>query len=351
MEKIVIIGAGIAGLSCLNAFLDKGYSPLLIEANKIGSPKLCGEFLAPSVISVLHNWEINAIQKIKQATFFTQNNNVNFTFDHHAGAIKRSDVELALAERAKQKHARIVENITIQHINPSIKNTNHILQLQSGTTIEAETLIVATGKYSNNIGSKKLRYYGIKTHIPTVVNPNSLWMFNNKNAYFGLIPVTNDISNCTCLIDIKRLPEDTSPKEYFFKLIHMQNQLRSLLQEINFANLHYLEESVADFNLKKPLPWENTYWIGDALASFYPAIGYGFAHSIESGCKAAEFYTQNNPKKYLHVVLLDIKFKRQIGKLFHFMLLHSSLWAKLIFILKKQTWLLNFILRKLNYKG
>ena len=73
LEKVIIIGGGVAGLSCLNGLLDQGQSPLLLEEKTIGLPKVCGEFLAPFASLQLQKWGIGPIQPIKEVCFLIKN--------------------------------------------------------------------------------------------------------------------------------------------------------------------------------------------------------------------------------------------------------------------------------------
>ena len=166
MEKVVILGGGIAGLSCLNALLDIGVDALLIEANKIGSPKMCGEFLAPKAVSLLDLWDIGPIVTIKSAQFFTGKKQLSIAFPKKAGAIARDEVEIKLAQRALNLGGRIRENTSITNTIPKTANTPHIIKLSSGETIEAHTVFFAIGKLgklTNN--ANKPTYAGMKLHF------------------------------------------------------------------------------------------------------------------------------------------------------------------------------------------
>ncbi len=165
METLVIIGGGVAGLSCLNAFLDKDISPLLIEASSIGSPKMCGEFLAPPAIDQLKQWDIGPLQVIRQARF----NAVQFSFPREAGAYSRHHAELELAARAKQHGGRMIEQSPIKTLIPATHRNPYLLHLVSGEIIEARDVIFATGQFSQPF--KKSNYVGLKPTFHTLLNP------------------------------------------------------------------------------------------------------------------------------------------------------------------------------------
>lgn len=350
MEKLVIIGGGIAGLSCLNALLDHDVSPLLLEGSTIGTPKMCGEFLAPKTAVLLENWDIGPLQKIHTAKFMAANKNFNISFPESAAAISRTEVELLLAQRARKKRGRIQENALIEKIIPATKNSPYIFYLKSGEIIEAESAIFATGKLGQETQTTMpLPYYGIKLHFGHIEIPNTLLMYSLKNAYLGIVPISNQTSNCACLIKKEEIEKSGSCKNYFANLLDQHANLNSIFKKIDLTKIDWFEGKSPDFIRKKIPSWPNAFWIGDALASFYPAIGSGFAHGISSAILAAEFYLQNKHQDYLSISHKIIKPKLQIGKLMHKLMLNPKL-AKMIFpLVQHNAWLLNFFLKRLEY--
>ena len=144
MEKLVIVGGGVAGLSCLNALLDRDISPLLLEASMIGSPKMCGEFLAPPALPVLEQWGLGPLPKISQVRFFGGEKVVDLAFMRPAAAYERHQAEVALAAFAKKRGGRIREHAPIKIITPATSRTPYVLHLASGEIMQAEDVIFAT---------------------------------------------------------------------------------------------------------------------------------------------------------------------------------------------------------------
>ncbi len=302
VEELVIAGGGIAGLGCLNALLDRQVSPLLLEGASIGSPKMCGEFLAPPVIEQLEKWDIGPVQLIKQAQFIANNQAVHIDFPRTGGAYTRHAAELELAARAKKLGGRIREQAPIKDIIPAGNNTPFKLQLASGEVILAREVIFATGKYSQQARASK--YIGFKTHIPHVFQPETLLMYSLAGGYLGIVPVTAEISNITCLIKRSEIEKAGSCKAYF----------ASFLQQ---NTLDWLEGPAPAFGLK-PLPdWPHAYWIGDAFATVHPAAGYGFAHGVSSALMAADYYLKKDPANYHKALRHVMRPRRIIGACLH----------------------------------
>ena len=228
MEKVVILGAGISGLSCLNALLDYGVDALLIEGKQIGTPKMCGEFLAPEAVSLLEKWEIGPIVPIDKADFFAAGEHIQLSFPRLAGAMARSQVELKLAERARRLGGRILENTTVERNIPSTNQSPHIIELTSGGRIEADTVFFATGRFTGASSHQgKPLYLGMKLHFKPRVTLSALKMYCFKNAYLGVVPISSDESNCALLIKRHHFREK-SVTDYFEKIRSSHPDLKAI---------------------------------------------------------------------------------------------------------------------------
>ncbi len=267
MEEVVIVGAGIAGLSCMNALLDLGMQPLLIEAGTIGAEKVCGEFLAPQAINALESWNIGPIQKIQTTTLFSDKTTLQLNIT--AGAISRKEAELQLAKRAQALGGRIYEKTKACDINPGK------LTLCKGESITTKQLVIATGRVGAK--PKQFTYTGLKAHFLHDSYTPQLEMHLFKGGYFGIVPISATTSNITCLV--------------------RQHASSLALCTMN-KELPWITAPVGAFGLKSVPNWPNTYWIGDAIASLPPAIGGGFAHSIHSATLAAKHLLNNDWAKH-----------------------------------------------------
>lgn len=326
MEKIIIVGGGVAGLSCLNAFLDQSISPLLLEGGKIGSPKMCGEFLAPSALPYLKTWGIENIQQIDDVCFHVGKKNLKLRFPKSAGAISRAAVENALALRAKKLNGNIRQACQIEKIIPG---KPHLIYLKNGEVLQTENLILATGKFTQQ--NLKMKYVGIKCHLPFQLDKHSLQMFSDDKAYFGLVPIEENKSNLTCLVRRNVVNKFPSVREYFEDLIS-----RYPLFENRFECLNYLEGFAPEFGAREVPNWGNTFAIGDATFTPHPAIGLGFANSVESGVKACEAFCLGTSNEAFREKYLDgIKDKMFWGRVLHEIYLRPGVSACLLPVVKK----------------
>ena len=335
METIVILGAGIAGLSCLNALLDRQIPALLIDASTIGTPKLCGEFLAPAVIAQLKRWDVGPIQPIKQAHFFAHRNVASIPFANTAGAYPRHEAELALLARALKKGARVIEQNPIQHITPATATAPFILHLTTGEIIEARDVMVATGAFSQQTRpSKQSTYFGFKTHLPAIIEPDTLLMHGFNGGYLGIVPVSGQTSNLTCLLRRDIMASVDSCGDVLRLIMLTDSSLSKHLEGIDLEALHWLKGGAPEFGLKQTPAWPHAYWIGDAFANLHPSIGYGFAHTVTSALMAVEYYLKQDPKAYHHELKAHIRYKRLLGRSLHHILQKPRLCCAISPVLK-----------------
>lgn len=350
LEKLIIIGGGVAGLSCMNALLDLKESPLLLEERYIGSPKLCGEFIAPEANQQLERWGIGPIQKIKQVQFNFANQKLTLSFKQHAGGFSRTQAEYDLAQRAIHKGGRIQEQSKIKNIEPPGTHSCYVITLESGLQLQAQNVIIATGKIP---GDSEKRGTGIlsgfKIHIPHILDPHTLNMFTVSGAYFGIVPITPNTSNLTCLATTKVIKQYHSCRNFLYSIMNENPLLESIHHSIALESITILEGHAAHFN-KKTLPkWPNAFWIGDALTSFHPAIGYGFAHGIQSALSAAHHFKHADANRYLHTMKQTIRNKIYLGKALHHMLIKPSLNKPLKYLFQSQPRLIYYFMKRVGY--
>lgn len=279
MEELVIIGGGAAGLFCLNAFLDQGVSPLLIDKGTIGSPKMCGEHLSYDVVKKLGRWDIGSFVPIEEITLSAKGTVRKGKLT--SGAMSRTDLELSLATRAKSLGGRIVENAQIDAIN-------------------AKTIILATGKKS----AKTFPYVGFKAHFAHAHFKPCLEMHFIKGGYFGVVPISQNLSNITCLVN----------KEH----------ARSFLA-LHQVSLECKECPVPEFGLQADCIEPHIYPIGDAIGSLPPASGRGLNHAIDSALMAVEYYLKKDVAGYRKTAKRAFCQKYRTAAFLHTLMLREKL--------------------------
>ncbi len=345
MEELIIVGAGVAGLSCLNALLDEGVSPLLLEAGKIGTPKLCGEFLAPPAVPILQRWGVPDLHEIHDVQFHHTAMPWRVPFTRPAAAILRHVAEMALAQRARGLGARIREHSPIQEIIPATASQPFRLQCVSGEVLQAKQVIFATGKITQTHADTRVSgYVGFKTYIPQVLSRQGLDMFPLKQGYLGVIPVAPACSNLTCLIHA-RVVAAAGGSEAFLRNF-MRNQ--PLFNSLEPQWQTWLEGQAPVFGAKILPQWPGAWWIGDALAAIHPAIGYGFAHSVVSALfvSACVMHQASRSHRQLRA---RMRATLRVSGLLHQLLQHPGGLRLLTPLLRRYSAISHLMIKQLDY--
>ena len=293
MKAPVIIGTGISGLSAANYFVDHGIQPIIIEAGTIGRTKICGEFFSYESIPFLEKWDIPFLE-IKKSNFITPLNNYSFNFPMPYASTQRSMCELELSKRAVNLGATLYENSLVEEIIPAKQNNGmHYIKLSSGKVIETNKLIITTSKISNTAAQTTDIYVGIKSHFTNIDMPNELNMFIIPGAYMGVTYINSSDVNICCLAKKKLVDQFESLDLFIQYFINSHVSLKNLLKNSKQIHDPWLTGTVNAFGKKNNPNWPNTYFIGDAAATIFPASGNGLAMGLTAGVMAAEHIINN----------------------------------------------------------
>lgn len=323
MNKPIIIGAGIAGLSAANHLIDNNIQPIIIEGDTIGRMKICGEFFSPEAIPFLQNWNIPIIS-IKRANFFTPNFNYSYNMPYDAASVSRSMCELQLKKRAIEKGTQIYENTFVTKIIPAQDNNDiHYIKLSNGQILETNKLIVATGKIASLDLQNKLtaKYVGIKTHFTNINIPNELHMFIIDGAYMGVTFIDDKTINVCCLAKKNLIDKYKDHEEIIKQFINKYPVLNDLNNATQVQS--WLTAYVPNFGKKTIPTWPNTYFIGDAAATIFPASGNGLTMGLTSAIMAAQ-YILNTQDNFRHHWNVKYKSRLHYAKILNYLFLKPN---------------------------
>lgn len=325
----VIIGAGIAGLSAANHLVDHAIFPIIIEADVIGRNKICGEFFSPEAIPFLQHWNIPLII-INKCNFITKKNKYSFVIPP-AASVSHAFCELELSKRAVNFGAQLLTKTCVTQITSAkTKHDSHYLTLSTGQTIETNNLIIATGKlqlFSNktsNIAGVP-EYVGIKAHFTNINMPNELYIYLALGAYMGVtyIDIDNSIVNICCLAK-KSLVDKYKSVDDFFENFITSNNILSNQYNSSLVNNSYVTGTISKFGKKIIPDWHNTYFIGDAAATIYPASGNGLTMGLTAGVMAADYIINNMHNNFRKKWGLRYNRRLQYAHLLHKLFLNPS---------------------------
>lgn len=300
-HEFIIIGGGVAGLCAAIELCGHAIKPIVIEAGDYPTHKVCGEFLSPESISWLEALKIAPVP-ISEVHFYSDAQVIHFTFPQPAGSLSHWTLDPALVKHAKSCGATVLTQTKVVAFHPKkIATDPHILELSTGETVSAFSIIVAAGRLSaitpastpstgpSQPPQRSNAYVGVKAHFEGIELHNSLKMFAFDGAYLGLSPVEGGKANLACLATAQRAKEAGSIDQLMANLIATNRPLQALLSSGTRLFDAWMSAPIPFFGFKETPRWPDAYFIGDAALSIPPACGEGLSLAMTSGILAARY--------------------------------------------------------------
>jgi flavin-dependent dehydrogenase len=351
-SKIVIVGAGLAGLTAAIHLSKLGYSIILIEKNSFPKHKVCGEYISNEVLPYLDwlgvNPEILKPTKIDSLLFSTTKGKIIKAKLPLGGfGISRYAFDYYLFEKAKAQNCEIIqETVTDIHFSEDV----FTVHLSNNTTLIADIVIGAYGKRSNIdqklqriFIQKKSPWLAVKAHYKGDFPNNLVGLHNFKGGYCGVSKVENDVINICYLANYETFQQYKNIEEYQSKVVAKNPLLQSIFE--NTVPLFEKPFTISQicFDKKEPVD-QHILMIGDSAGLIHPLCGNGMAMAIRSAKIVSELvdgYCQNSihsrkelEQKYTQKWNKNFKSRLRIGRTLGSILQHQNLseWLIRIFI-------------------
>lgn len=277
-ENIVIVGAGIAGLSAACHLAESGHSPLVIDAGTFPHHRVCGQFLSPESLPLLRRWDLFPPALIETCVFKKENSEATLHLPDEGGSWSRYDFDEAFLQKAKALGACILTETKVDRWERSGERWK--LYLSNGDILSARLLIVGAGRFAAKAFHPQ--YLGIKAHFSGIFLKKQLEMHFFKGGYVGVSPIGPDTINIAGIA-----PLDTDPS----MLLSLEGlaPLKETLAQGNNLFSEWMSTKIPKFGIRRPPSYPNILWIGDAAGSIPPICGEGLTIAIVSGTMAAEY--------------------------------------------------------------
>lgn len=351
-SKIVIVGAGLAGLTAAIHLSKLGYSIILIEKNSFPKHKVCGEYISNEVLPYLDwlgvNPDILNPTKIDSLLFSTtKGKTINAKLPLGGFGISRYAFDLYLFEKAKAQHCEIIqETVTDIHFSKGV----FTIHLSNNITLIADIVIGAFGKRSNidqilqrNFIKKKSPWLAVKAHYKGEFPNDLVGLHNFKGGYCGVSKVENEVINICYLADYETFQRYKNIEEYQSKVVSQNPLLQSIFENTIPIFEKPLTISQICFDKKEPVD-QHILMIGDSAGLIHPLCGNGMAMAIRSAKIVSELvddYSLNNiqsrkelEQQYTQKWNKNFKSRLRIGRILGEILQHQNLseWLIRIFI-------------------
>lgn len=305
-SKIVILGAGIGGLTTAIALRQKGYKNISIYERREKTTTIgAGLVLWSNATKILHKLELlTKIEKVggqlEQMQRWTKNetflgainiNNINTSIGFKSHSISRTDLQNILLEKVNKLNIPIHYNHNA--INISYQDNTTSISFENGISINAQIVIGADGRM-NSIARQYVNedntpiYQNFVNWIGIVESDKPLFSENNVLDFwvcgerFGIVPINK---NKGYWAGGKSLPLNSSfksknNKTELKKLFSSWSpKIKEIIELTEDKNIKYIE--VFDHNPITNWHKNNVCLLGDSAHASLPTSGQGACQAIE----------------------------------------------------------------------
>jgi geranylgeranyl reductase family protein len=279
---LIIVGAGPAGSACAITAARTGAKVLLLEKDRFPRQKVCGEFVSPESLGLLHGLledrRFRSCAQISSSRIFLDNKTLTLPVSPAAQSIPRFDLDPALFSAAQRAGVTAYEGVAVNEVQRD--EVFHVRT--SDGTYTARAVVNATGRWSKLTQfdvAKKEKWLGLKAHFSEQSPPHSVDLYFFPGGYCGVTPVgPNSVNACAMVrADFAHTLEDVFTKDV--QLFQRSRSWQPLISTVTTSPLYFREpETAAD----------GIFLAGDAAGFIDPFAGDGISLALQSGTLAAQ---------------------------------------------------------------
>ena len=279
---LIVVGAGPAGSACAITAARAGAKVLLLEKDRFPRQKVCGEFVSPESLGLLHGFlaeaRFRSCPQIVSSRIFLDNKVLTLPVSPAAQSIPRFDLDAALFIAAQNAGVTAYEGVAVKEVQRN--GMFHVRTSES--TYSARVAVNATGRWSKltqfDVAGKD-KWIGLKAHFTEPSPPQTVDLYFFPGGYCGVTPVGPDSVNACAMVraDAAHTLEDVFSKEP--RLLQRSRVWRPLFSTVTTSPLYFREPETES---------DGMFLIGDAAGFIDPFAGDGISLALQSGTLAAQ---------------------------------------------------------------
>ena len=327
-NRIIIVGAGLAGLCMAIHLRKRGIGVTLIEKNDFRQHKVCGEYISNEVLPYLRWLDIDltplqptAITKLSFS--LVGGESTTATLPLGGFGLSRYVLDDFLSKIAKLRGCELlkdkVESVTFTA-------DRFLVATAASGNMSAELVIGAYGKRANldmilkrDFFFKKSPWLAVKAHYTGDFPADTVALYNFKGGYCGVSKVENDRINICYLSDYTHFKKFRNIEAFEQQVLCSNPKLRAILVNCKPLFEQPLSISQISFARKNPVH-HHMLMIGDTAGLIHPLCGNGMAMAIHSAKLCSEliedFFNGNSSRAELedrYTRIWNKTFKTRIG--------------------------------------
>ncbi|HEY0899945.1 MAG TPA: NAD(P)/FAD-dependent oxidoreductase, partial [Sphingobacteriaceae bacterium] len=286
MANVVIVGAGLAGLSTGLVLNRLGHAVTILEKKSFPFHKVCGEYVSNEVLPFLGSFGIdirqtNAASLTRFKVTSTQGKQVELPLDMGGFGLSRYRFDELLFKQAVAAGVSFRTETKVTDIR--FVENNFLVQLADSSELSADLVIGAYGKRSN-LDQKLHRrffynrspYMGVKYHIRSDFPVDLIQLDLFRGGYSGICKIEDDRYSLCYLSITENLKQHASIAEMEQHVLFQNPFFRD-----HYQNAEFLPEPAEIINQvtfeQKPLVENHILFCGDSAGMISPLCGNGMA--------------------------------------------------------------------------
>ncbi|HLK06437.1 MAG TPA: NAD(P)/FAD-dependent oxidoreductase [Candidatus Angelobacter sp.] len=279
---LIVVGAGPAGSACAITAARAGAKVLLLEKDRFPRQKVCGEFVSPESLGLLHGFlEDGRFQSCPQvilSRIFLDNKVLKLPVSPAAQSIPRFDLDPALFAAATNMGVTACEGVSVVEVTQDAIFHVHTSEI----TYSARAVVNATGRWSKltqfDVAGKE-KWIGLKAHFTEHAPPQTVDLYFFSGGYCGVTPVgPNSVNTCAMVrADAAHTLEDVFTKEP--RLFQRSRSWQALFPPVTTSPLYFREPETES---------DGIFLAGDAAGFIDPFAGDGISLALQSGTLVAQ---------------------------------------------------------------
>ena len=305
LYDVIIIGGGLAGLTCGLHLSQQGVKVLLIEKNQYPHHKVCGEYISNEVLPYLQSLGVDpfsegavAITDFQIST--TKGKSIETALPLGGFGISRYTLDHLLFKVALRTME--VEFDTVSEV--SFEKESFFVSTQSNTCYTSTFVVGAYGKRANldkvmkrDFIQQKSPWLAVKAHYDYTFPKDKVALHNFEGGYCGLSKVENEAVNACYLVSYDSFKKTNSIEGFQNTVMSKNPHLAHFFSKAKLRFKKPLSISQISFQKKAPVA-QHIFMIGDSAGLIHPLCGNGMAMAIHGAKLFSELFI--NEFKKIH---------------------------------------------------
>ncbi|WP_256004742.1 NAD(P)/FAD-dependent oxidoreductase [Pedobacter deserti] len=324
-NDVIIVGGGLAGLTCAIHLSNMGFSVLLVEKNTYPHHKVCGEYVSNEVLPYLQSLGADPLslgpQQLSKLMVTTlSGRSVSCDLPLGGFGISRYKLDDFLYQKAKLAGASILTD-TVSTVR--FENDGFVVSTKEHGEFGGRLAIGAYGKraaldqqLSRPFIRRPSPWLAVKAHYSGKCDSETVALHHFRGGYCGVSKVEDGRLNICYLADYNSFKKFKNIAAFNSGVLHQNRHLKDIFQHAEPLFDQPLSISQISFDRKEPV-WQHMLMVGDTAGLIHPLCGNGMAMAIHGAKICSElctsFFRGELSRQELETAY-DTGWKRQFGR-------------------------------------